>query len=37
MTEYLAVTKKLRDGLGERRSRMLVELLEESIAILERV
>lgn len=36
MTEYLAVTKKLRDGLGERRSRMLVELLEESIAILER-
>lgn len=36
MAEYLGLTKKLRDGLGERKSHMLVELLEESIAILER-
>lgn len=37
MDDYVAVTRRLRDGLGERKSERLVSLLDEAIAILERV
>lgn len=36
MGEYVAITKRLHDGLGERKSLSFVKLLDEAIAILER-
>ena len=37
MDDYVAVTRRLRDGLGARKSEQLVALLDEAIAILEGV
>lgn len=37
MDDYVAVTRRLRDGLGVRKSEQLVSLLDEAVAILERV
>ena len=37
MADYVAVTRRLYDGLGARKSGQLVSLLDEAIAILERV
>lgn len=36
MDDYVAVTRRLHDGLGARKSKQLVSLLDEAIAILER-
>ncbi len=36
MKEYMQVTKKLFAGLGAEKSRLLVELLDESVSILEK-
>lgn len=36
MDDYVAMTKKLYDGLGKKKSAMFVRLLDEAIAILEK-